>query len=454
MIFTFPSKQVLPVVALLSCLIAEKGISALDMDMTINNNNQPESSSNGNEGRELRPNRPSPRDRNHTKQSPEQASVGKIIGGVQVDADEYPWFARGTSNNHNRWWGCGASLVTPEFVLSAAHCGFDTSGGFQIGALCSPYGPSESDNCDQKIEEFDIDAVFDHDGYDNSNLNNDFSLIRLSGRSSIAPVPMDTNGLSNGYTGGEILHPIGFGETGSGSSNHLLDVPVPYVTNVACNSQYNGGIFSAMMCAGDLYGDGGEDACQGDSGGPLYDTNAGTLVGVTSWGIGCAMKEYPGVYARISDQWEEWIKPTICENHSNPKPSFCSSGPTPPSPTPPSPTPPTPSPCESDEDLFKFTMTTDSYGEDISWVLKQRNDAGKFRKLLESDKEYGDNQLFVEEYCVPKNECYRFIILDSYGDGLCCAYGEGSYEISLNGSRIKKSSFEEKRRQRVPFGNC
>ena len=54
------------------------------------------------------------------------------------------------------------------------------------------------------------------------------------------------------------LFGAGFGETGSGSSDHLLDVPVPYVTNAACNSQYSGGISSAMMCAGDLYGDGGE----------------------------------------------------------------------------------------------------------------------------------------------------------------------------------------------------
>jgi len=100
-------------------------------------------------------------------------------------------------------------------------------------------------------------------------------------------------------------------------------------------------------------------------------------------------------------------------------------------------------------------MTTDNYGEDITWRLRQRNSKGKFRQIYpEFDKEYGDNQEFVEEYCIPKNECYRFIIFDSWGDGLCCQYGEGSYEISLNGSRIKKSSFEEKSRQRVQFGNC
>jgi hypothetical protein len=55
-----------------------------------------------------------------------------------------------------------------------------------------------------------------------------------------------------------------------------------------------------MLCAGYL-GRGGVDTCQGDSGGPLLvSTSAGLRqAGITSWGVGCADKEYPGVYARI-----------------------------------------------------------------------------------------------------------------------------------------------------------
>jgi len=51
-----------------------------------------------------------------------------------------------------------------------------------------------------------------------------------------------------------------------------------------------------MICA--AVPGGGKDACQGDSGGPLVVN--GTLVGIVSWGIGCAEADYPGVYSNVA----------------------------------------------------------------------------------------------------------------------------------------------------------
>lgn len=82
-------------------------------------------------------------------------------------------------------------------------------------------------------------------------------------------------------------------------STKLMHVNVNYVKQSECKSQYgSGSITDNMMCASDQ----GQDACNGDSGGPLYDSDTNTLVGVVSWGYGCAYTNYAGVYARISNQ--------------------------------------------------------------------------------------------------------------------------------------------------------
>ena len=87
-------------------------------------------------------------------------------------------------------------------------------------------------------------------------------------------------------------------------------VEVPVYSDAKCNEAYGGGITGGMICAG--LKEGGKDSCQGDSGGPLFSNEPGQpqkLVGVVSWGQGCAFEGYPGVYTRVSS-YISWI----CEN--------------------------------------------------------------------------------------------------------------------------------------------
>jgi len=149
----------------------------------------------------------------------------------------------------------------------------------------------------------------------NENTNNhDLALIKLSSRSALKPVPLigASNKLAKPGTAATV---IGWGllEEGGGASNKLMQVTVPIISNDSCSAYYNlGGISLTdnMICAGIN----GKDSCQGDSGGGIFATDQQTgkdhIVGIVSFGIGCAQPEFPGVYTRVSN-YTQWIVTVI-----------------------------------------------------------------------------------------------------------------------------------------------
>ena len=88
---------------------------------------------------------------------------------------------------------------------------------------------------------------------------------------------------------------------GGSSPNTLMQASVPLVSHQSCSNAYPGDIDDSMLCAG--LDEGGVDSCQGDSGGPLVCEFNDTwyLMGVTSWGYGCAWAKQYGVYANVSN---------------------------------------------------------------------------------------------------------------------------------------------------------
>jgi len=95
--------------------------------------------------------------------------------------------------------------------------------------------------------------------------------------------------------------------------------------------------------------------------------------------------------------------------------------------------------------LFTLELHTDNYGGETYWDLKKTNTKGKFRDYLWGGYTvadfYLDNKKYVEKYCVPQKHCYRFIMRDSYGDGICCSQGEGNWTISYGGKIVRHSNF-------------
>jgi len=112
----------------------------------------------------------------------------------------------------------------------------------------------------------------------------------------------------------------GLGETAPGEQpDHLQHIELTYLEQTECASLYNT-LTEDMMCTFEGVG---KNICGGDSGGPLYDQTNNIIAGVVSWGVGACGRGNADVYSRIGVQYNTWIKPTICDNHSLPKPDFC-----------------------------------------------------------------------------------------------------------------------------------
>ena len=240
-----------------------------------------------------------------------------IVGGNTAADGEFPFLVRLYITIDDATYLCGGSLLSDTWVITAAHC--------LVGATAS--GVSIRAGSNQKSsggEVISASQIFTHPDYDNYSLDNDLALIELSAAVS-APKTGTINRLttneSSAMPEGSTVWVAGWGTTASGgsSSENLLKVSVDVSYRDACaaNSDYpDSELTHNMLCAG--VPGGGQDACQGDSGGPLirYSGNETWLAGIVSWGQGCALADYPGVYTRVAN-YDSWINQMMDSGSSN-----------------------------------------------------------------------------------------------------------------------------------------
>ena len=91
-------------------------------------------------------------------------------------------------------------------------------------------------------------------------------------------------------------------------------------------------------------------------------------------------------------------------------------------------------PCPSGQDRLKITLRTDKYGGETSWEIFDSNDASFESGPATSFEGYTTYTLINQ--CVDRNDACSFTIKDSFGDGMCCSYGVGTYRIERNGVLI------------------
>ncbi|XP_060550808.1 ovochymase-1 [Pantherophis guttatus] len=245
-------------------------------------------------------------------------SFSRIIGGRMSVPGGQPWQV---SIKRGRSHFCGGSLIGDDVVVTAAHCVVDfdlkvvknlivTVGEFDLGS-----GDEEEQSV--PVSEIVVHPDFNRFGY----MDSDIALLYLKHQVQygyeVQPICLPHK--EDVFEAGTLCVVSGWGKTSEAGSlsNVLQEVELPIIDSITCSELLKTLNLPpgqrSMLCAG--FPDGGRDACKGDSGGPLACRKASgiwTLVGITSWGIGCGKgwltdkkingsRGSPGIFSKVNE---------------------------------------------------------------------------------------------------------------------------------------------------------
>ncbi|KAM7333140.1 hypothetical protein ACRRTK_006460 [Alexandromys fortis] len=238
-----------------------------------------------------------------------------IVGAHRSQKGRWPWkiSLRTYSYKTGSWEHiCGGSTIHPQWVLTAAHCIQRQDADpalyrIEVGEIFMY----------KKQELLNTSKIIIHPDFNVFNKKFDLALLKPTNRlSKYRPISLPKENLtfnSNDQCWLAVFPPL-FSPAPLPPPYRLQQVQVKIVDNDLCEEFYHKAsghrnrdrriILQDMLCAGSE----GRDSCYGDSGGPLVCRVAGSwnLVGVVSWGYGCAQRDIPGVYARVQS-FLPWI---------------------------------------------------------------------------------------------------------------------------------------------------
>jgi len=255
----------------------------------------------------------------------------RIVGGSKASFGQFPWQAQIwaiKSPDSEPTYTCGGTLVTNEVIVTAGHCIHYNDPERYIIKLGRQYVDEDDEFCLGYEQRYKVIDLIVHPDFNKRHLTNDVAVMWIRSEKynqtvhycdHIVPacLPELSRSQDEFYEDGLYGVVSGWGllnETDKTGSNSLQHVALPILRSDVCLGAY--GKFVEMdenkqFCAGN---DRGQDACAGDSGGPFVVNRNGHhyLVGVVSYGRGCARPEYPGVYSKVY-HYLPWINQVVGE---------------------------------------------------------------------------------------------------------------------------------------------
>ncbi|NXS71086.1 TMPS5 protease, partial [Pandion haliaetus] len=245
--------------------------------------------------------------------------AGRVVGGTDVPPGRWPWQV---SVYHGSQHHCGGSVLAREWIVTAAHCVHSyrwlPASAWLVFAGVITHGSIKQE------AGVSVKKIIYHPLYNDNSLDYDMALMKLQHEAVPAGLALTPVTFLPDAVRAVCLPPShrdlfqgtqcwvsGWGYTRPEQAQvteTLKEALVPLIGTKRCNSScmYAGKLTARMLCAGYLRGK--IDACQGDSGGPLVcqDDFTWRLVGIVSWGQGCAEPNHPGVYTNVA-QLLPWI---------------------------------------------------------------------------------------------------------------------------------------------------
>ncbi|OAQ98416.1 hypothetical protein LLEC1_06133 [Akanthomyces lecanii] len=215
-----------------------------------------------------------------------------IVNGVDTDIQTVPYQVLVRFNGQN---GCGGTILSNVTILTAAHCFKYTRYLSEVTVVVGSSDPKAG-------TVYKLAGAKIHPNYQRTGipLDYDAAILKLAKPLTFGSSVRPIGSLANSEVKpGTVALVSGYGRLSSNgpSASTLQSVQVPTISLASCKQAYGSPrVTERMLCAG--YPEGKKDACQGDSGGPLVVDN--TIIGIVSWGVGCAGVKQPGVYTNVS----------------------------------------------------------------------------------------------------------------------------------------------------------